>query len=365
MSIYVGYISILIFGFTKVNRSSTKNEKPQIKFSILVPFRDEQENLPRLLESIRLLNYPIELFEIILIDDFSRDKSVNVITKWRMQNGLFQTTVIENLLLSGSPKKDAISRALPIVANDWILTTDADCVLPINLLQSLNSIILKTDVEMVVGAIRYDGSQSFLDHFQRLDMLSLQGATIGSFGIGKPFMCNGANFAYSKQFFNELKGFEGNSKVASGDDVFLLQKAVLKSPEKISYNKSRDAIVTTKPVETWNKLLHQRVRWAAKTNSYQSIFGEDLAFAVFLGNFAIVIAALLVCFQLMNWEYLAILFCIKFIPDFILLVQSNTFINRRFFFPVFAAILYPFFTVIVTLTTISGTYKWRGRRFKM
>jgi hypothetical protein len=29
--------------------------------------------------------------------------------------------------------------------------------------------------------------------FQQLDMTSLQGATIGSFGIDQGFMCNGAN----------------------------------------------------------------------------------------------------------------------------------------------------------------------------
>jgi hypothetical protein len=54
--------------------------------------------------------------------------------------------------------------------------------------------------------------------------LSLQGATIGSFGIGKGFMCNGANLAYKKSLFQELNGFQGNDTIASGDDVFLLQK---------------------------------------------------------------------------------------------------------------------------------------------
>ncbi len=365
MLIYIGYIARLIYGFTKVHQTESKYEIPQIKFSIIVPFREEQENLPRLLESIRLLNYPIEMFEIVLIDDFSADNSVNVINRWRMQNGLFQTTIIENLLLSGSPKKDAISRALPVVANEWILTTDADCILPPHLLQSVNSFIQKNKVEMVVGAIRYDGNSSFLNHFQRMDIMSLQGATIGSFGIGKPFMCNGANFAYSKRFFSELNGFDGNSNLASGDDVFLLQKGVLKSLKKIGYNKSRDAIVITKPVETWNKMINQRIRWASKTNSYQSIYGEDLAFAVFLGNLVIVISLVLVSFQLMIWQYLAILFLIKFIPDFILLLQSNSFLNRRGFFPLFAAIFYPFFTVAIALMTISGNYKWKGRHFKM
>ena len=365
MIIYIGYISILIYGFTKIHRSFPKIELPKIKFSIIIPFRDEEENLPRLLESIRLLNYPIDMFEIVLVDDFSSDKSVNVINRWRMQNGLFQTTVIENLVLSGSPKKDAISRAMPIVANEWILTTDADCILPVNLLQSINSFILKNDVEMVVGAIKYDGNYSFLHHFQRMDILSLQGATIGSFGIGKPFICNGANLAYSKRFFQELDGFDGNSNIASGDDVFLLQKAVLHSPKKVGYNKSVEGIVITKPVNSWVKLLHQRVRWAAKTTVYKCIYGENLAFAVFLGNLAIFIAVFLFGFNLISLYFLAILFLLKIIPDFILLIQTNFFLTRKFFFPIFAAIFYPFFCVFVATLTLTGTYKWKGRKFRM
>jgi hypothetical protein len=37
-------------------------------------------------------------------------------------------------------------------------------------------------------------------------------------------MCNGANLAYTSTF-RELNGFNDNDKIASGDDVFLLQKS--------------------------------------------------------------------------------------------------------------------------------------------
>ena len=79
-------------------------------------------------------------------------------------------------------------------------------------------------MEMVASGVCYVPKKDFLSAFQNLDFLSLQGATIGSFGINQPFMCNGANFAYSKQFFKELNGFQGNETIASGDDVFLLQR---------------------------------------------------------------------------------------------------------------------------------------------
>ena len=74
---------------------------------------------------------------------------------------------------------------------------------------------------MIAGAVTYDCNSSFLHQFQQLDMASLQGATIGSFGIDQGFMCNGANLAYTKSLFTALDGFTGNDKIASGDDVFL------------------------------------------------------------------------------------------------------------------------------------------------
>lgn len=366
VSIYAYYIAQLVVGLFSIKKSIIKPSTELITFSIIVPFRDEANNLPRLLESIRLLDYPIQKFEIILINDFSEDDSVDMITKWRMNNGLLQTTVLENLLLTGSPKKDAINRAMPIIANEWVFTTDADCILPAGLLRSISALISERKLDMVVGAVAYDGNASFLHHFQRMDMLSLQGATIGGFGIKKPFICSGANFAYSRKFFESLNGFKGNSTIASGDDVFLLLKAWQKHPEKVGFNKSVDAIVTTKPVDSSSTLLHQRARWAAKSNVYHHIFAEDMAFAVFLGNVSMVIAFVLMLLKCISIEAFSILFLIKLIPDTILLYKTNRFLNSgKFIFPFFASLVYPFFICFVVTKTLTGKYTWKGRSFKM
>jgi hypothetical protein len=62
--------------------------------------------------------------------------------------------------------------------------------------------------------------QFILHHFQQLDIASLP---LGVLVFNKGFMCNGANFVY-QILFQELNGFHGNDTIASGDDVFLLQK---------------------------------------------------------------------------------------------------------------------------------------------
>ncbi len=365
LALYGVFIIWLPFGFLKVKTWRFKGSKPETTFSIVVPFRNESGNLPQLLESLKNLDYPKELFEIILIDDDSDDNSQSIVYKWRMANGEFHATLIENLRISNSPKKDAISRAVPIVVNDWIVTTDADCLLPSTWLTTLNDYIKNHEVSMIAGPVIYKTKFSFLEHFQQMDFISLQGATIGSFGIGKGFMCNGANFAYTKEFFNDLNGFSGNDKISSGDDVFLLQKAISLHPQKVHYLKSRESIVTTQPAKSWRELFYQRVRWASKSISYQSEFGELLALIVFLGNLSLVLLCVFAVFGKLDYRILVGLLVGKFVVDCILLLLTNGFLRKgTFIFPIVSSLFYPFFSVAVALYSFYGNYEWKGRKLR-
>lgn len=365
LSVYVAMIGELIYGFDKIKMPAALPTMPKTFFSIVVPFRNESKNLPLLLDSIKKLQYPVDLFEIILVDDFSDDDSVRQVYQWRMANGGFQTTLLENIRRSQSPKKDAISRAMPIVKNQWVITTDADCVVPEQWLLALDQYIQQHDVAMVVGSVTCASENSFLHHFQQLDLTSLQGTTIGSFGLGLGFLCNGANFCYTKSFFNALNGFDGNNQLASGDDVFLLQKAMRQHPEKVRYLKSKANIVVTKPLESWRSLFFQRVRWASKTGSYDSVFGKDLAVIVLLGNLGVLLGLGLAVAKTVSWWVFALLFGVKFIFDFILLYKSNRFLSdRRMRFLFGSSILYPFFCVGVALYSFFGGFEWKDRAFQ-
>ncbi|MBD3582019.1 glycosyltransferase family 2 protein [Flavobacterium selenitireducens] len=363
--IYSGFVLWLASGFARVERFNSDKQDPKTTFSIVIPFRTEEKNLPALLESITRLEYPKESFELIFINDASEDFSENLINKWRMANGSFATTMIDNIRLSGSPKKDAISRAIPIAKGDFVITTDADCELPGRWLATFDAFIRSRNAEMVAGPVIYGGKNNFLDHFQRLDFLSLQGVTIGSFGLGKPFMCNGANFAYARSFFNEIGGFRGVDDFASGDDVMLLQKAVRRFPEKVAYLKSADAIVKTQPAKTWGELFNQRVRWASKAVGYDHLLAENLALVTFLANLFLVISAICTTTDFFDWRLPLVLFILKLIPDWIMLSKTNGFFrNSRIVFPVFASLCYPFFVSVVAIWAIIGRYRWKGRVFK-
>ena len=363
---YLLNIFWLIIGFNKIKDFDIKNTIPTTKFSIIVPFRNEAQNLPKLLTSFEKLNYPLDLFEVILVDDESTDNYELKIKNYELQ-------VVSNLRKSNSPKKDAINTAITIAKNDWIITTDADCVVPNNWLLSFDAFIQSSKARMIASGVMYDSKDRFLDNFQQLDLLSLQGTTIGSFGNQQAFMCNGANFCYEKSYFYELKGFEGNENIASGDDVFLLQKAISKYPETVYLLKSSATIVTTKPEESWKNLFFQRVRWASKTDSYNNFYSKQLGLTVFTANLLLVtsyftIAILLIITNFSSNINSIILILLpallKFITDYILIKKTSAAFNNKLKNYCISSFFYPFFCVAVVVYSIVGKYTWKGRKFR-
>lgn len=357
--IYAYFVLRLAFGIGKIPYFTTQYQSPKTTFTIIVPFRNEAKLLPELLTSISALHYPTDLFEVILVDDASDDG-------FQIANYNFDFKVVKNIRKSNSPKKDAIETAIQQAKNSWIITTDADCLVPENWLKTLDAFIRENKIEMVVGAVSYQTNNEFLQHFQLLELMSLQGATIGSFGIQKPFMCNGANFAYRKKLFQTLNGFEDSNHIASGDDVFLLQKTIHSSEfgiSKIGYLKSHDFLVLTYPCFSFKALIQQRIRWASKTTAYKSTFAKILALFIFLGNLVIV-AGLFFCLIgiIPFWDWY-LLFAIKISVDFVLQYQTGKFIQpRQIRFFILSTLLYPFFSVGIALRSFGGKYEWKDRK---
>ncbi|WP_248722041.1 glycosyltransferase [Seonamhaeicola sp. ML3] len=369
-------IGSFVWGFDKVNVFKLAESPPKTSFSVVIPFRNEAENLPGLLESISKLKYPKHKFEIIFVDDDSNDGSTEIIErfflKFRDDNTKdFDCTqpdvrVIKNERTSNSPKKDAITTAVKQAKNEWIMTTDADCILPEFWLNSFDAFIQKKHPKCIAGPVTYQSARTFFEKFQLLDFLSLQGATIGGFGLKKPFMCNGANFAYQKSLFKALNGFDGNSNIASGDDVFFLEKVATTYPKDLNYLKCEQAVVVTKPQPTWSSLIQQRIRWASKASGYKNTFGKLTGLIVLMANALILVLGLLCGLDLFEFKILFYFLMMKFVIDAILIYKSAIFFNKKeaLLSYLSAFLVYPFFSVYVALLSMFKTYKWKNRNFR-
>lgn len=362
---YCLLIGCFVIGFNRIKPFNEPFLRNLTRFTIIVPFRNEEENLPDLIKSLENLNYSKNHFEVIFVDDDSNDNSVELSSRLLSCSQLdFQ--IIKNNRVSNSPKKNAITTAINKAKYHWIVTTDADCEVPKAWLEVSNSFINSYDVAMVVAPVTFKSSDSFFTQFQTLDVLSLQAATIGGFGLRFPFLCNGANLMYRKDLFNELNGFENNNEIASGDDIFLLEKAVKKYPKLVKYLKSKKAIVHSKAETSLSALIQQRIRWAAKTSAYKNTFGKFVGLLVLLMNVLIVITLFLSVFGLFNWLYFVSLLILKLSVDYVLLAKSAKFFNQTNLLSsyFFSSLLYPFFTVFVAFKAMFSKYKWKGRSFK-
>jgi len=368
--IYLFLIGSFIYGFDKVEVFKISDLKPKTKFSVIVPFRNETENLPKLLASILQLNYPKSMFEIILVNDDSEDDSVQVINNFLQKRPLDcakgDIRIIQNKRVTNSPKKDAINTAINIAHHDWIITTDADCTLPKYWLDTFDEFIQTNQPNCIVAPVSYSDSNSFLKRFQALDLLSLQGATIGGFGIKLPFLSNGANLAYRKSTFQSVNGFNGNDDIASGDDIFLLEKLKKADSKKVLYLKSNQAIVSTKPVINLSALIQQRLRWASKTSHNPNWFSKLVGLIVFLGNLACIAMLPILFLGYLKPRIAIALVVIKFSIDFLLLFKTARFFRQEnvLFSYVWSCMIYPFFSVYIAVLSLFKPYQWKGRTFK-
>jgi len=366
---YLVLIGWLNQGFNKVENFELQDLPNKTKFSIIIPFRNEAKNLTQLLASIKRLNYKTALFEVLLVNDDSDDgseKIINTFCQKNLNSHNCQITLINNKRTSNSPKKDAITSALKIAQHDWIITTDADCILPKYWLDAFDEFIQLNNTIAIAAPVKFIGASSFFNRFQILDTLSLQGVTIGAFGIHRPFMCNGANFGYSKNAFESVDGFKGNDEFASGDDVFLFQKFLKYDKNRVHFLKSEKAIVTTKVSETISEFIQQRIRWASKSSKYKIVFPKFLGLIVLVTNLVLVGLIPLYIFKVFNLKTAILIFLIKFSIDLLIIFKSSRFFKQEavLLSYAFVSLIHPFVTIYILAVLPFKKYTWKGRQFK-
>ncbi len=355
----------VVYGFKKVRFFSSEEINSKTRFSVVIPFRNEAENLSNLLKTIDGLNYPSKLCEIIFVNDTSEDSSEAIISA-AIENSKFSIKLIQNKRVSNSPKKDAISEAIKHAKFEWIVTTDADCELPKNWLKTFNAFIQKNKPVMVCAPVIYESDGSFLENFQQLDGFSLQTVTIGSFGLRIPMLSNGANLAYSKEAFLNVNGFSGNDHIASGDDIFLLEKMKKVFPKQVQFLKSKEAIVSTKPQKNWKDVISQRIRWASKTSKQKSLLLILLGVLVFLVNISLLATPFLILFYFKYAGLYVLLIYLKLITDYIVVRQTANFLSKKIDFWKFQWLpfVYAQLFLIVLYGSLRGNYVWKGRTFQ-
>ena len=226
-------------------------------------------------------------------------------------------------------------------------------------------------------AIAKEKSISFLQAYEQLDFLSLMGATTGSFGLGVPFLCNGANLAFEKKSFLHLNGYHSNHQLASGDDHFLLEDMSRASAGNVGYLKSQNVIVTTKAQTSWRGFISQRIRWASKAPAYTFWFSKFMGILVFGVNvlWSLLFITLLISYLLsfinggdvyaFAKAYIPLFITAKLTVDAMLIYKQSRFYKRSkymFWYPMIM-ICYPFLSSYIAIASLVSSFEWKERTY--
>lgn len=331
----------------------------QFTFSILIPVRNERDNIGNLLSDIASLTFPTERYEVIVIDDNSEDGTEEVVQSFAAN---FDLKYIQ-LTSSMKGKKAALEMGVNNAKNDIILTTDGDCRVQTGWLNSFNS-AFSDQTKLVVGPVKMESSD-LLGSLQSVDFRILIGYAASLVKLGKPSMSNGANMAYRREVFTDVNGYEGNFEIPTGDDEFLLLKVANRYPEGIGFLKDQRAVVSTLPKTTFKEFLNQRKRWLSKWSLHKNMSIIISVLLILTDNLTMLIgwigmATGLVSFWFLLFLLFRVLSKVLFTSDIDKLLRTPT----NFFSHIIYELIYPFYVLILSFASIFGNYTWKGRKYK-
>jgi biofilm PGA synthesis N-glycosyltransferase PgaC len=369
--IFLGYSFLIVYywlSWRSIPEYILSAEKPGIRFSVVIPARNEEKNIIGCLESVCSQHYPLELVQIIIVDDCSTDGTWDLLRHFHPREGVIKSARLAEVEEGefSAYKKRAIKTGIAMSDNNVIVTTDADCKHPVTWLKTIASFYEEKRPAFIAAPVALQNDSSVLQIFQALDFLVLQGITGASVHKKIHSMCNGANLVYEKKAFNDVEGFSGIDSIASGDDMLLMHKISNKYPDKVHYLKSKQAIVASSPMQTWKDFFDQRIRWSSKARFYDDKRIFWVLLLVYLFNLSF--PALLVAGFWLHvlWIYTGILWIAKTMIEFPFVYSVASFFDKtsllKYFF--FFQPLHIAYTIIAGLLGQFGKYEWKGRKVR-
>jgi cellulose synthase/poly-beta-1,6-N-acetylglucosamine synthase-like glycosyltransferase len=359
---YILLITYYFFGWNKaveINNDRTC----QINVSVVVAAKNESSSIEALLHCLVHQNYNSHFIEIVVIDDHSTDETYSIIESFAEIH-----TQLKLIRASGQGKKAAIAEGIKNSNGELIITTDADCTMGNDWIQSIVTFYIQTNAQLISAPVCFINEDSLFEKMQSLEFLTLIGSGAGAMNKGKAIMCNGANLCFSRNAFYAVNGYDNIEKLATGDDVLLMYKIKKAFPNDVYFLKSKNSIVFTQAKKTINEFINQRKRWASKPLKLLNSETLVTAWTVFLTHFFLLLTIITlpfanVCFcsDFSIFSVFCLLVILKLTLDFSFTVSITAFFDKKKLIPYFFILIfiYPIYIVFTPLLSLTRSYHWK------
>ncbi|MBU2019414.1 MAG: glycosyltransferase [Bacteroidetes bacterium] len=346
---YAGITYFIHRNFKKLRNQQVINSNG-IKISdltIIVPFRNEEKCISQL---INCFNEIAELPLVVFIDDHSEDASRELIQEKSDFN--FQLIRAEK-----TGKKNALVEAMTRVETPFVVTLDADVVVPKTYFESICRLEQK-DISILPVEMT---SKNWISSFYRWEY-QLQRVAWASYGFAKqPITGSGANLLFRKSAYEEINSYRNDWHLASGDDHFLIQEAV-KQKYSVQLVEQADLTVKTPAPSTFFEGLNQRARWLGKTQFQPNTGANGFAILLLIGQVLIYSSIIFLLLHQYYWLALGVLLVKTDLDGWI---TTYKFMNQETTFKVWLfELFYPIYLLFLIGFFLFVTPDWKGRKTK-
>ena len=220
--------------------------------SIMIPFRNENGTVQKLVNQLLIQISGFENCEVILVNDHSTDGGEEAV------GDLISSKNINFQLIHAQKdgKKNALTEGIQLAKNEWIVTLDADVSLPDLWMSFITKTCENAPTDMVILPVEIFPFPKFYQKIEALEFTVLQGITFGYAQQQKPILANGAHLAFKKKAFFDFSGYSSHERMASGDDVFFMEQLQLSESHPVGYSYYHDMSVSTAPIASFMKFLN-------------------------------------------------------------------------------------------------------------
>ncbi len=312
----IPYILLLIFCIGQLsqalNRSKSANTpSPTTQHPLSLIICTHNEPIPEVLKTLHsaALAATNANDEILLICDHRNAQDINTLQQKAPSLHPNLRILINN---AQQGKKHAQRIGVTSAKNETIISIDADCSIQPAFFNAIRAALPQKNTPfMLLLPVFMTGDASLLGRMIEMEFVCLQMVSAGTALGGRPTMANGAGMVFSRALYLE---HDARTDYASGDDMFLLQHAML-SGATIRFVADSRAVVSTSAPASLGAYLRQRTRWLSKAGGYKDRGVQLLAVVVFLANMAWPVAMVLALVGVGSWNVALVAFCLKLIAD--------------------------------------------------
>lgn len=338
--------------------------EPHPFVTILVAARNEEQNITVCLNSLLNQDYPADCFEVLLINDRSTDRTRELAEALaeRHPNLVLRNITQDPTGITG--KQNAIMLGLREARGEFILNTDADCVVPPTWI-SRTVAHFGEKVGLVIGMTvmhAKDEKASLFARFQSLDLCYLLHAAIGTTGWGLPATCIGNNFAYRRKMYDELGGYETIGYCVA-EEAALFAALRKQGTWQVSAAEEPGAHVVTLPEPTLKRHFRQRMRWVVGgKDSVKSLMG--ILNFILLYHLVLLASPALYFVPALRLSLVAAI-ASKIVTDFLVVLQAARRIRRYdllFAFLPFEIYFIAYSSLIGIASLFAREIEWKGQK---